>query len=348
MVKLKARLTSKEVGEQSLRRFGISSAFIFLILLALIVIFSILEGGAFLSGKNFMNIAVDASELLLMAVGMTFVIITAGIDLSVGATLVLSSVVAANTMVALSGTPQQVHHHIYPHQNVAIPVGILVGLAVGVVCGLINGLVITRLKLTPFIATLGTLGLFLGTAQILSGGVNVPYVPPAIQSQIGTRDLFGVLPVPIAVAIVVVVIAALALRQTRFGRYTYTIGSSTEAARKVGINVERHLLKVYVLSGFLSGLAGIIDLARFNTASPGTHTLDNLNVISAVVIGGASLFGGIGSILGSVVGTFIPAVLQNGFIIEGVQAFWQQATIGVILILAVYIDQRRKSAEERS
>ena len=148
----------------------------------------------------------DASELLLMAVGMTFVIITAGIDLSVGAVLVLSSVLAAKTMVALSGTSQQVQNYQFPHEGTGIPVGIAVGLLVGLACGLINGLVVTRLKLTPFIATLGSLGLFLGTAQILSGGVNVPYVPPAVQSQIGTRNLFGFLPVPIAVAVVVVIV----------------------------------------------------------------------------------------------------------------------------------------------
>jgi ribose transport system permease protein len=299
----------------------------------LVIAFSILEGTAFLSGENFLNIAVDASELLLLAVGVTFVIITAGIDLSVGSILVLSSVIAAQTMVALSGTQQQVQNFTYPNQAVGIPVGIAAGLLVGVVCGLINGLLVTKLRLTPFIATLGTLGIFLGTAQILSGGTNVPYVPPAIQTQIGSRQLLGIL--------------ILALHRTQFGRYTYAIGSNAEAARRVGIDVDRHLLKVYTLSGFLAGLAGIIDVARFSTASVGAHTLDNLAAISAAVIGGTSLFGGIGSIVGSVVGTFIPAVLRNGFVIHGVQPFWQEVAIGVVLILAVVIDQRRRSAEER-
>ncbi|MFL6008378.1 MAG: ABC transporter permease, partial [Rubrobacteraceae bacterium] len=150
------------------------SAFIFLILAGLMIVFSILEGTAFLSGENFLNIAVDASELLLLAVGVTFVIITAGIDLSVGSVLVLSSVIAAQTMVALSGTDQQVQNYTYPNQAVGMPVGIVAGLLTGLVCGLINGLLVTKLRLTPFIATLGTLGVFLGTAQILSGGTNVP------------------------------------------------------------------------------------------------------------------------------------------------------------------------------
>jgi ribose transport system permease protein len=293
------------------------------------------------------TIAEDASELLLLAVGVTFVIITAGIDLSVGSILVLSSVIAAQTMVALSGTPEQVRNYQFPNQEVGIPVGIAAGLLVGLACGFINGLLVTKLKLTPFIATLGTLGVFLGTAQILSGGTNVPYVPTAVQTEIGTRDLLGFLPVPIAIGLVVVIVAILALHLTQFGRYTYAIGSNAEAARRVGINVDRHLLKVYTLSGFLAGLAGIIDVARFNTASVGAHTLDNLAAISAAVIGGTSLFGGIGTIVGTLVGTFIPAVLRNGFIIGGVQAFWQEVAIGIVLLLAVFIDQRRRSAEER-
>jgi ribose transport system permease protein len=326
---------------------GLSSAFIFVILAGLVIAFSIVEGTAFLSAENFVTIAEDASELLLLAVGVTFVIITAGIDLSVGSILVLSSVIAAQTMVALSGTPEQVRNYQFPNQEVGIPVGIAAGLLVGLACGFINGLLVTKLKLTPFIATLGTLGVFLGTAQILSGGTNVPYVPTAVQSEIGTRDLLGFLPVPIAIGLVVVILAILALHLTQFGRYTYAIGSNAEAARRVGINVDRHLLKVYTLSGFLAGLAGIIDVARFNTASVGAHTLDNLAAISAAVIGGTSLFGGIGTIVGTLVGTFIPAVLRNGFIIAGVQAFWQEVAIGLVLLLAVFIDQRRRSAEER-
>jgi ribose transport system permease protein len=326
---------------------GLSSAFIFVILAGLVIAFSIVEGTAFLSAENFVTIAEDASELLLLAVGVTFVIITAGIDLSVGSILVLSSVIAAQTMVALSGTPEQVRNYQFPNQEVGIPVGIAAGLLVGLACGFINGLLVTKLKLTPFIATLGTLGIFLGTAQILSGGTNVPYVPTAVQSEIGTRDLLGFLPVPIAIGLVVVIVAILALHLTQFGRYTYAIGSNAEAARRVGINVDRHLLKVYTLSGFLAGLAGIIDVARFNTASVGAHTLDNLAAISAAVIGGTSLFGGIGTIVGTLVGTFIPAVLRNGFIIVGVQAFWQEVAIGIVLLLAVFIDQRRRSAEER-
>jgi len=185
--------------------------------------------------------------------------------------------------------------------------------------------------------------------------VNVPFVPPTVQSEIGSRALFIVpigtgqfrFTVPVAVATVVIVIAALALHKTRFGRYTYAIGSNADAARRAGINVDAHLIKVYGLSGMLAGVAGVLDVALFSTASVGSHASDNLSAISAVVIGGTSLFGGIGSIGGSVVGAFIPAILRNGFVIQGIQPFWQQVAIGAILILAVYLDQRRRQAEER-
>jgi ribose transport system permease protein len=326
---------------------ALSSVLILGILSFLIVVFTILNGTAFLNFGNFVNIAVDASVLLLLAVGMTFVIITAGIDLSVGSVLVLSSVVGGQVMVTLSGTDAQVQNYQFPNQAVGIPAGIAAGLLTGLVCGLVNGFLITRLKMQPFIVTLGTLGIGLGLAQILTGGINVRFVPTAIQTQIGIRELFGFLPVPVLISVVVAVIAGVVLAKTGFGRYTYAIGSNPDAARRVGIDVDRHLLKVYALSGLLAGLAGILDLARFNTTSIGAHSTDNLASISAVVIGGTSLFGGLGTMIGSVVGTFIPAVLRNGFIIQGVQAFWQEVAVGIVLILAVFVDQWRRSAEER-
>jgi ribose transport system permease protein len=325
----------------------ITEVWILLMLVGLVIIFSVLEGSVFFNLANFGNIAVDASELLLIAVGTTFVIITSGIDLSVGSVLVFASVVAAKVMVALAGTPAQVQNGIYPNQGLAIVAGIVLGVLAGLLWGIVNGVLITRLKVPPFIVTLGTLGMSLGAALILSGGVNVPFVPPAVQAQIGAGTLLGFLPIPVAVAIVVVVIAALALSRTRFGRYTYAIGSNEQAARKAGINVDMHLIKIYALSGLLAGLAGVMDVARFSTASVGAHTSDNLSAIAGVVIGGTSLFGGAGTIIGTVVGIFIPAILANGFVIQGVQPFWQQVAIGAILILAVFIDQQRRRAQSQ-
>jgi ribose transport system permease protein len=343
MTQTEAGIKGQQDADAGVRgsRFGsvLSGAVIFFILLGLIVIFTILEGTVFLSLGNFSNIAVEAVGLLLLAVGSTFVIITAGIDLSVGSVLVLSSVVTARVMAGLAASGSE---------PVAIAAGIVLGLLTGLICGLANGAIITRYKVPPFIVTLGMLGVALGAAQILAGGTNVPGVPLSFSNAFGPiNELFGFLPVPVLIALVVVVIAGISLAYTRFGRYTYAIGSNAEAARRAGINVDAHLIKVYALSGLLAGLAGVLDIARFSTTSLGGHSADNLAAISAVVIGGTSLFGGTGTILGSVVGTFIPAVLRNGFVIQGVQAYWQEVVIGAILILAVYIDQRRRAAEER-
>lgn len=333
----------------------LSSSFTLLILLVLVVIFAALQGGKFFNLRNGQDIALNASQLLLLTVGVTFVIITAGIDLSVGAVLVFSAVIAAKSMIWLSGTPEQVRNYEFPNQAIGIPLGLLAGALAGTAWGLVNGLLVTRLKLPSFIVTLGTLGMALGSARLLTGGTTVPNVPPAVQRDIGLRELAGFdalgtrisLTPPLLVTGIVVVVAALTLSRTRFGRYTYAIGSNAAAARRVGINVDRHLLKIYALSGFLAGVAGGFDLLRFGTASVGTHDSDNLAAISAAVIGGTSLFGGLGTIGGSVIGAFIPAVLRNGLVISRVQSFWQDVLIGAILIMAVFLDQRRRRAEER-
>lgn len=333
----------------------LGSSFTLLILVALTLAFTILQGSRFANPANAQDIALNASQLVLLTVGVTFVIITGGIDLSVGSVLVLSAVVAAKLMVRLAGTPEQVRNYEFPHQGLAITVGLAAGVLAGLGCGLVNGLLITRLRMPPFIVTLGTLGMALGTARLLTGGTTVPNVPQAVQLSLGLRELVGFavgtyrirLTPPVLVAALVVVYASILLGRTRFGRYTYAIGSNAAAARKVGIDVDRHLLKIYGLSGLLAGIAGGFDLLRFGTASVGTHDSDNLAAISAAVIGGTSLFGGLGSVGGSVIGAFIPAVLRNGLVISHVKPFWQEVMIGAILILAVYLDQRRRRAEER-
>lgn len=342
-----------ELGRTLGQRFA--SSFTLAILLSIVVVFTVLKGTTFLSLANFNNVLLDTSQILMLAIAATFVIITAGIDLSVSSILILSAVIAAQSMIRFSGTPEQTAAYEFPNQHIGIPVGIVLGLVTGAVCGLGNGLLITRLKLPPFIVTLGTLSVYLGIAQLLTGGTTVPGVPPAIQNDIGLRNLwppgflgidFRLVP-QIVIAFVIALISSVVLSRTRFGRYTYAIGSNAAAARRVGINVDGHLLKVYTLSGLLSGIAGIFDLFRFGTASIGTHQLDNLASISAAVIGGTSLFGGIGAISGSVIGAFIPVVLRNGLVITGVPSFWQNVAIGIVLIVAVWLDQRRRSAEER-
>ncbi len=342
--------TAGAVGQtrrEHLRWLNFQSAWVFLFLILLIIIFTIREGTKFFDPVNFRNIALDASQLTLLAVGATFVIITAGIDLSISSVLVFSAIVGAKVMVRLSGTPEQVRSYQFPNQDIGIPVGLAVAVLCGLAWGLANGLIITKLRLPPFIVTLGTLGMALGAASIISKGASVPYVPYDVQTKIGARRVFDFLPVLVIVTAVIVIAAFIALNYTRFGRYTFAIGSNAAAARRAGIDVDRHLIKVYALSGLLAGIAGAMDVARFATASVSTHATDNLNAISAVVIGGTSLFGGTGTVIGSVIGTFIPAVLRNGLVIGGIQPFWQQVLIGAILIIAVYVDQRRRAAEER-
>ena len=332
-----------------------SWAFTLLILLAISAFFSVRAGTKFLDLNNFQNIALNASQLLLLAVGMTFVIVTAGIDLSVGSVLIFSAVVGAKVMVRLAGSPEEVRAYQFPNQEVAIPVGLAAGMLAGLGWGILNGVLITRLRMPPFIVTLGTLGMALGFAQLLSGGVNVPYVPTAVQSDFGLREVVGFdigetrikITPPLLIAAAVVVLGWLTLTKTQFGLYTYAVGSNANASRRAGVNVDRHLIKVYGLSGLLAGVAGCFDLMRFGTASVGTHSSDNLAAISATVIGGTSLFGGIGTIVGAVIGTFIPAVLRNGTVIIGVKPFWQEAVIGAVLIVEVFLDQRRRQAEER-
>jgi ribose transport system permease protein len=312
------------------------SAFIFLILAGLMIAFSILEGTAFLSGENFLNIAVDASELLLLAVGVTFVIITAGIDLSVGSVLVFAGVVSAKAMNGMDGDGAGV-----------ILVGLLVALAAGLGWGVLNGILVTKAHVPPLIVTLGTLGMALGLSLIITNGVDIREVPPKLVTGIGVGRAFGEIPWLVVIAAGVAVFFGVLLHATRFGRHTYAIGSNEEAARRAGIAVDRHLIAVYGISGLLSGLAGFLSLARFATTTIGGHATDNLQAIAAVVLGGTSLFGGIGTVLGTVVGVFIPAVLQNGFVITGVEPFWRDVAVGAVLIAAVYLDQLRRRTQYR-
>jgi ribose transport system permease protein len=319
------------------QRLAASSTFWILAILLLIALaFTVLQPSSFASVANIRNILTDASILLVLAVGTTFVIITAGIDLSVGSVLVFSGVVAAKLMLAVGGDSWGI-----------VLLGLAAALASGLAWGIFNGAVITKAKVPPLIVTLGTFGMALGFAYVITGGQDVREVPFTMVESIGTGRILGI-PWLVVIAGAVALVFGLVLARTRFGRYTYAIGSNDEAARRAGIAVDRHLIKVYALAGLLSGLAGFLSLARFATTTIGGHTTDNLDAIAGTVIGGTSLFGGIGTIAGTVIGMLIPAVLRNGFIVVGVQAFWQQVAIGAVLILAVYLDQVRRRANQRA
>ena len=313
-----------------------STTWIILILAAMLVVFSVMEPDSFATVNNFRNLATNAAILMVIAVGMTFVIITAGIDLSVGSVLVFSGVVSAKAMNGMDSEGWDV-----------IIVGVLVAVGCGLGWGILNGLLITKARVPPLIVTLGTLGMALGLAQIITDGVDIREVPAKLVTSIGVGRAFEQVPWLVVKAAVVAIVFGLVLALTRFGRHTYAIGSNDEAARRAGINVDRHLIAVYGLSGALAGLAGFMSLARFATTTLGGHATDNLQAIAAVVLGGTSLFGGIGTMLGTVVGVFIPAVLQNGFVIVGVEPFWRDVAVGAVLILAVYLDQLRRRTQYR-
>jgi ribose transport system permease protein len=315
---------------------------ILLVLAAIVIVFSVLAPNNFANLENWRSISQNAAILAVLGVGMTFVIITSGIDLSIGSVLVFSSVIAAKVMIAMGPGGGQVGQG----WGVAL-VGILVAIGTGLAWGLLNGFLIAKAKLPPLIVTLGSLGAALGLAQVITSGVDIRAVPDVMANSIGYGNVVGRLPIIVVIAVVVLVLGGILLHFTKFGRYTYAVGSNEEAARRVGVRVDRQLIMVYALSGTLAGFGGALSLAEFGTTGIASQTQTNLSVIAAVVIGGTSLFGGVGSIFGTVVGLFIPAVLQNGFIIVGVQPFWQQVAVGAVLIAAVYVDQTRRAAALR-
>lgn len=317
----------------------LTSNWVFLALIALVVFFAVRSGNTFFSLSNFRNILFDASGTMLLATGMAFLIIGGQLDLSIGSVLVFSQVVGAKVVVQVSGTP---HGAVYPHALIGIVTGIAVSIIVGAGWGLLNGVLVTRLKIPSFVVTLGTLGMALGLAQVITAGRDVIGVPPAMATDFGFRRFLG-LPLPVWIAVVIAIIAGGLLATTRFGRYTYAIGSNSEAARRSGLRVDRHVVVLFALMGALAGLAGILDVARYTTTSVSGHSADNLLAIAAVIIGGASLFGGRGTIFGTAIGVLIPAVLNNGLVIINVQPFWQTVAIGAILIVAVTFDHIKRS-----
>ncbi|MGH6944889.1 MAG: ABC transporter permease [Geminicoccaceae bacterium] len=276
----------------------------------------------FLSISNFLNILLATSVIGVLAIGATFVICAAGIDLSLGSVLGFAGVVGALSANAL-GMPW--------------PLALLAALLAGALCGAINGLLVTRARIPAFIVTLGMLGIARGAALVLTNGVPV-YGLPAPILFLGQGRPFGI-PSPIFVFIGVALIAHYVLAATRFGRYTLVIGDNEAAARATGIHVDAHRLKLYTLSGLMAGIAGILFMARVNSGDPTAGLNYELTAITAAIIGGTNLFGGRGSVLGTLIGALIMGVLQNGLNLMAVQSFYQQMAIGTVLILAVWLDR---------
>jgi ribose transport system permease protein len=325
-------------GQLLLRRgLAAGETWVFGALIILVVVFTILSPGKFLTSTTFNLTAQTTAPFLVMAIGETFVILTAGIDLSVGFVLVLSGVVADKFYLSNGG----------PNAGVGtIWIGAILGLLAGALFGGLQGVAVTKLKIPPLIATLMGLGVAEGLSYLITGGADLPSVPAKLVSSIGQGSVAGVSWV-IVISFLTTLLFGLILAFTRFGRYTYAIGSNPEAVERVGVNVDRHLIKVYALAGLMSGLAGIMNLAYYSSTTISDHPLDNLVVITAVVIGGASLFGGRGTMLGTFIGVFIPELLAAGLNIKGVNQYWQYIVTGLVLGGAVYLDQVRRRLRER-
>ncbi len=301
------------------------------ILGVLVLIFG-LASPDFFSRASWLATSQFAVEYLLLGLGETFVIITAGIDLSVGAILGFSGMVGAIVMRALIAREAGM--------ALEMTAGVIAALATGTAIGSLNGVIITRLRLTPFVVTLGTLSMCTGGIYLLNNGENVGTIPDVIGTA-GSLAIGGWVPVTVLITAVFCILCAFLLSETQFGLRTYAVGSNGVGAARAGVDVRRHLVKVYMLAGFLSAVAGLMVMARFASASVQAGANDELDAITAVVIGGASLFGGRGTILGTVIGGFVITVMVTGLILIGVQPFWQQVAVGAILIFAVAVDQLR-------
>ncbi|NUK28821.1 ABC transporter permease [Parageobacillus sp. VR-IP] len=278
----------------------------------------------FLTIDNLLSIALQTAIIAILALGQVYVIISGGIDLSVGSILALSGVISAQLLV--SGWPTAL--------------AIVAGILAGALLGFINGLVITKGNLPPFIVTLGMMGVARGLSLVLTDGLPVSGLPETF-TKLGNETIFYI-PIPVIFLIVVAIISSFILSRTIFGRYVYSIGSNEEAAQLSGINVNFHKLMIYVVCGLLSGLAGVLLTARLVSAQPSAGTGYELDAIAAGVIGGASLMGGVGTVGGTIIGAFIMGVLRNGLDLLNVTPFWQQIAIGVVIVLAVYLDQMRR------
>lgn len=328
-------------------RFGLHVASIALrywtvIVFGLILITFAFTADRFYTQTNWIAVSVYASSLIAVAIGQTFVIITGGIDLSVGGVMALSGMSAGLVMyhLAEAGLPDLA----------AILIGLLAGLLAGLLVGLINGLIITKAKLAPFIVTLGMMGIATGFTKVINDGKDLYTIPRGF-SDWGSTLWWGWLSPLVAISVLLALVFGVVLARTRFGLRNYAIGSNPEAARKIGLNVDGQLVRTYALSGAMAGVAGVLVVSRFGSALTTTGTGVELQAIAAVVIGGASLFGGSGSMFGTMTGVAIMSSLVTGLVLSGVQPFWQTVVTGAVIIAAVYIDKVRDRlaiAEESS
>jgi ribose transport system permease protein len=306
----------------ALRNYGIAIAFVVEVL-----IFSQLSE-YFFTTDNILNITLQISIIAIIAVGMTFVILTAGIDLSVGAVVAFTGVITTSVLKIHAPLP------------VAFPLALAGGLVVGGISGAIAGTFITRFNITPFIVTLALMTIWRGAGYMYTDGRPIWGLPEEF-SFLGSGRLLSI-PFPTLLMILVYAIAYVILTQTTFGRHVYAVGGNKEAARLAGINTNSVIMRVYIICGALTALSGILLASRVNSGQPNAGLSYELDVIAAVVIGGTSLFGGRGTIVGTFIGAMLIGVLRNGLNLMNVGSYVQSVVLGVVILLAVLLDQWRK------
>lgn len=294
--------------------------------LVLLVIFFSFSSPFFFNTENIMTIALQTSVIGIMAIGVTYVIITSGIDLSLGSVVAFSGVV-----VGLCAT-----------YSMPLIVCVVAGMLAGGLCGCINGFLVTRATIPPFIATLGLMMSVRGINMVMTDGRAIYFSDYPMFKMLAQGRLFDVLPYPVFYLLIIALVAAWILKKTVIGRYVYAVGSNEVAAHLSGIKVQRVKIFVYAFCGLLTGIAGVILASRLNSGQPTVGVGYELEAIAAVVIGGTSLMGGVGTIGGTIIGAFIMSVLKNGLNLMGVSQFWQMVAMGIVVIAAVYLDTLRK------
>jgi inositol transport system permease protein len=315
----------------------IAKYLIIFILLGLVALLAILTDGTFLKPQNLVNIVRQVSVIAILGIGLTVVIITGGIDLSVGSVLALAAVIATS----LAQMPEATNL-MYPGLDLPVVLAVAAGLGVGAICGAINGSLVAFFRLAPFIATLGMMTAARGLANIYSGGRPVSRLEEDY-NWFGQGEVLGI-PTPIVILAIVAVGTQYFLTRRKTGRYVYSIGSNEEAVQLAGIDVKRVKLLIYTFSGMLAGLGGVIISGRIGSGNPTLGTGIELDAIAAAVIGGASLAGGIGTVWGAVVGAMIIGSMNTGLDLLNVSPFWQQVVKGIIIVVAIIIDERKRRA----
>lgn len=309
------KAVSRMMFSGSVREIGV-----FVALIIMVIIFALIDS-SYVTVGNFVDIVKQATINGILAIGITFAIISGGIDLSLGSTFAI--VIVAVGQLTVLGVP---------------PVAaVCAGAVLGTFMGSINGLLVTKMRLQPFIATLGTMSVFRGIAYVVTGGWPVLNIPDAYRKSLGAK-VIGDVPISIFVLFAIAVIAHILLKKTRFGNYLFAVGGNEEAAKLSGVNVDRTKILAYSMCGFCVAFAGMIMLANLGTGEPATGQGYELDAIAASAIGGTRMAGGKGSILGTFLGALLLAALKIGLIITGVSTFWQYIVTGIIIVIAAYFE----------